>query len=65
MQFLAQATAPTRTALVAGGGVTQVPASGTDAVLRPAEIRQLIGLAESLPRKFPSIQTEDGKPAPA
>jgi phosphoenolpyruvate synthase/pyruvate phosphate dikinase len=65
VQFLAQATAPTRTALLNAGGVGQVAATGTDAVLREAEIRQLVELAKSLPAKFPSIQTEDGVPAPA
>jgi hypothetical protein len=65
VQFLAQATAPTRTALLAEGGVTQLPASGTDAVLLPGEIRQLVGLAKSLPARFPSIRTPDGEPAPA
>ena len=65
VRFLAQATAPTRTALLDGGGVAQVPASGTDAVLRPGEIRQLVTLAKSLPTKFPSIRTETGEPAPA
>jgi hypothetical protein len=65
VQFLAQATAPTRTALLAGGGVTQLPATGTDAVLLPAEIRQLSALAKSLPTRFPSIRTQEGQPAPA
>jgi hypothetical protein len=65
VQFLAQATAPTRTALLAGGGVTQLPATGTDAVLLPGEIRQLIALAKSLPTRFPSIRTQEGQPAPA
>jgi hypothetical protein len=65
VRFLAQATAPTRTALMPEGGVTQVPATGADAVLQPAELRQLVALAQSLPTRFPSIQTEEGKPAPA
>jgi hypothetical protein len=64
-RFLAQATAPQRTVLLRGGGVDKAAASGTDAVLRPKEIRQLVGLARSLPAKVPSIQTEEGKPAPA
>lgn len=64
-RFLAQATAPTRAVLANSGGVSRVPASGTVAVLRPAETSQLVRLARSLPVRFPSISNEDGTPMPA
>jgi hypothetical protein len=64
-RFLAQATAPTRATLARSGGVTRIPASGTDAVLRQGEIHQLVKLARSLPVRFPSISNEDGTPMPA
>jgi phosphoenolpyruvate synthase/pyruvate phosphate dikinase len=64
-RFLAQATAPTRAVLASSGGVTRVSASGTDAVLRPNEIKQLVRLARSLPVKFTSISDAHGTPMPA
>jgi hypothetical protein len=64
IQFLAQATAPERTVLPPTGGVDHVPASGTAAVLKRAEIDQLITLAGEV-AKFPSLRDERGVVRPA
>jgi hypothetical protein len=42
-----------------------VPASGSETVLQPAEIRRLVAFASELPQRFPSILDDTGKPAPA
>ncbi len=65
VRVLAMATAPWRRNPVASGGVEKVPTSGSDTVLQPDEIRQLIQFAKQLPQKFPSITDDEGKPAPA
>jgi hypothetical protein len=63
--LLAQATEPLKSDLQAEGGIARVPASGAEAVLRAAEIGQLIDLAAALPQRFPFIQDAQGRPAPA
>lgn len=65
VRLLAMATSPWRRNPVPGGGVEKVPVSGSDTVLQPAEIRQLITFAGELPQRFPSILDDQGKPAPA
>ncbi len=64
VRFLAQATAPLRTELPLGGGIAKAPASGTSAVLEPAEIEQLIALARQVAR-FPSLRDDEGNRLPA
>ncbi len=64
VRLLAQATAPLRTALPLSGGVSKVPASGDSAVLRPAEIEQLIAMSRDVGR-FPSLRDEMGNALPA
>jgi hypothetical protein len=65
VQLLSTATAPTRRVPQPQGGVAEVPASGTDTVLQPGEIQQLIAFADELPQKFPPIVDAQGQPAPA
>jgi len=64
VQFLAQATAPLRTVLPPTGGVAKVPASGTERLLAPGEIAQLIQLADDVAR-FPTLRDEKGNILPA
>jgi len=64
-RVLATATAPWRRLPDPAGGLQYPPASGSDVVLQPAEIRQLIDFAEGLPKKFPPITDDEGNPAPA
>ncbi|MGD2056002.1 MAG: PEP/pyruvate-binding domain-containing protein [Gammaproteobacteria bacterium] len=65
VRVLAMATAPWRRNPVPGGGIEKVPASGSDTVLQPDEIRQLITFARELPERFPAITDDAGNPAPA
>lgn len=63
--FLAQATAPRRMALDPHGGIDHPRASGTDAVLKPNEIAQLVKFARGVPDRFPSLRDESGHPVAA
>lgn len=64
VRVLATATAPWRRVLNPEGGLTLLPSSGSDTVLQPAEIEQLIDFVRHLPEKFPAITEDDGNPAP-
>jgi len=65
VRVLAMATAPWRRNPNPAGGVDKLPVSGSDTVLQPDEIRQLITFAKELPEKFPPITDDDGNLAPA
>jgi hypothetical protein len=65
VRMLAQATAPWRRVLKSSGGVDKELVEGSETVLKPDEIRQLIDLAQDLPQRFPSIVDAAGNPAPA
>jgi hypothetical protein len=63
--FLAQATARERQVLNPRGGLVTVPTSGTQAVLRKAEIEELVRVARLVPSRFPWLRGEEGEPVPA
>ncbi len=65
VKVLATATAPTRRVPNPQGGLHEVPASGSDTVLQPGEVRQLIEFADSLPERFPPIVDDEGNPTAA
>ncbi len=65
VRLLAQATAPLRAVLSPRGGIDRVPASGREAVLEKREIEQLIGFADEIHDRFPSLRTEKGEAVPA
>jgi hypothetical protein len=65
VRLLATATAPWRRKPTLKGGVDKLPASGTEEVLKPNEIKQLIAFAKELPKRFPEIVDDQGNPAPA
>jgi hypothetical protein len=65
VSVLAMATAPWRHNPNPAGGVDKLPASGSDTVLQPDEIKELIVFAKELPEKFPPITDDEGNPAPA
>lgn len=65
VRLLAQATTPVRRQLVAEGGIRELPVTGQDAVLQPAEIETLIAFARELPTRFPAIVDAAGAAAPA
>ncbi len=65
VRVLATATAPWRRMPAKQGGVVELPVSGSDTVLQPGEVTQLITLAQELPQRFPPITDDQGKSAPA
>jgi hypothetical protein len=65
VRVLAMASAPSRRNPLPGGGVETLPASGSETVLRPDEIRQLIDFTGDLPETFPPITDDAGNPVPA
>jgi hypothetical protein len=64
VEFLAQATAPLRTALPLTGGIAKLPTSGTEELLKPGEVKQLIDMAQTVSR-FPTLRDEAGQLLPA
>ena len=62
---LATATAPLRRQPSSKGGLDKLPVSGSETLLQPKEIAQMIEFAKELPQKFPSIVDDAGNPAPA
>jgi hypothetical protein len=65
VQVLATATAEWKRVPDPKGGLNILPTSGSDTVLQPHEIEQLIRFAQELPEKFPAITDDEGNPAPA
>jgi hypothetical protein len=65
VRVLATATAAWRRVPDPAGGLKLLPSSGSDTVLQPAEIEQLIAFAKGLPQNFPPILDDEGHPAPA
>jgi len=65
VRVLATATAPWRRVPDPAGGLEFLPSSGSDTVLQPAEIVQVIDFAKHLPEKFPPITDDEGNLAPA
>ncbi len=63
--YLAQATAPLRKELSPRGGIERARTSGTDTLLQPAEIAQLVALAREAPQRFPLLRGDDGTARPA
>jgi len=47
------------------GGVVEQPTTGTEEVLHPAEIEQLVAFWRALPTRFPPILDADGQPTAA
>lgn len=65
VRVLATATAPWRRVPDPAGDLLFLPSSGSNVVLQPSEIGQLIDFARNLPEKFPPITDDQGNPAPA
>jgi phosphoenolpyruvate synthase/pyruvate phosphate dikinase len=64
-RLLAPAATPMKRVLSPRGGVVEEPASGTEWVLQPGEVRQLVKLAREVPQRLPSMRTATGEPIPA
>jgi phosphoenolpyruvate synthase/pyruvate phosphate dikinase len=65
IRLLATASAPFRKVPSPKGGIVKLPVSGSETVLKPNEIQQLIQFAKDLPDTFPPIIDEKGNSAPA
>ncbi|MGE3774289.1 MAG: PEP/pyruvate-binding domain-containing protein, partial [Gammaproteobacteria bacterium] len=65
VRLLAQATTPVRRQVVPEGGIRELPVTGSDSVLKPAEIESLIAFSRELPTRFPAIVDAAGQAAPA
>jgi hypothetical protein len=65
VRLLASATAVWRRVPTEQGGVAKLPVSGSETVLQPNEIKQLITLVQELPTRFPTLTDAQGNPAPA
>ncbi len=65
IRLLAQASTPWKRTVPASGGIVQVPVSGSNTVLQPAEIDRLVELVRTLPQRFPALTDDEGKAAPA
>ena len=66
VRVMATATAPWRRRPAVGGGIEKLPATGSDTLLQPAEIRRLIAFArDELPARFPAITDDAGRAAAA
>ncbi len=65
VRVLATATAPWRRVPDPKGGLQFLPSSGSDAVLQPGDIEQVIDFAVHLPENFPPIVDDEGNLTPA
>ncbi|MDX2476984.1 MAG: phosphoenolpyruvate synthase, partial [Gammaproteobacteria bacterium] len=65
VRLLAPATAPWRRLPVEQGGIAKLPVSGSEWVLKPDEIQQLVKFSRELPEKFPPITDDEGNSSPA
>jgi len=65
VRLLAPAATPWKRVLSPTGGIVQEPASGSEWVLQPGEVRQLVRLAREIPQKLATMRTEAGEPIPA
>jgi hypothetical protein len=65
VRLLAAATAPRRLVCVPTGGVVEQPTTGTEEVLLPGEIDQLVAFWRALPTRFPPILDGEEQPAAA
>lgn len=64
VRLMASATAPRRMVPLAQGGIARLPVSGSETLLEPNAIKQLIAFADEIPKQFPQLG-EDGKPLAA
>ena len=65
VRFMAHATEPNKRILLRTGGVTEIPASGTEFVLTPDDIKILADFAVSVPKRFPKMLDTGGRAVPA
>ncbi len=59
VRILATATAPYKMLPAPKGGMLKLSVSGSEEILKPDEIKQLISFAKGLPKKFPALLRSD------
>jgi hypothetical protein len=64
-RLLAQATAPAKSVLSPRGGIVREATSGSDQLLTPREIDQMIALSREVPKRFPTLRDAQGNALPA
>lgn len=64
VRLMAAATAPRRMVPQASGGVAKLPTSGAETLLKPEDVRQLIGFSEEITKRFQQFD-DRGQPAAA
>ncbi|MBW2429398.1 MAG: hypothetical protein JRF56_10590, partial [Deltaproteobacteria bacterium] len=65
VRLMAQATEPYKRVILKEGGMTKMPASGSEAVLSQKNIQLLMEFARSVPDRFPMLKNAQGDPVPA
>jgi len=65
LRLLSHATEPVKRVLLAGGGIGEMPASGSEALLTAEDIGALAAFAAAVPQRFPKILNAQGEPVPA
>ncbi len=65
VRLMAQATDPYKTVILKEGGMSKIPASGSQAVLSQKNIQLLMEFAETVADRFPMLKNTQGDPVPA
>ena len=65
VRLMAQATEPYKRVILKKGGMTKMPASGSEAVLSQKNIQLLMKFARSVADRFPMLKNIQGDPVPA
>ena len=65
VRLMAHATEPYKRVLLSEGGIAKVRASGSEAVLNEMEIKLLMELAGTAPKRFPNLRESQGRTVPA
>lgn len=64
VRLMASATAARRLVPQPAGGISRLPTSGAETLLKAGEVQQLIDFANEIPKQFPQLG-DDGKPVAA
>jgi phosphoenolpyruvate synthase/pyruvate phosphate dikinase len=64
-RLLAPSGTPMKKVLAKGGGIEEVPVTGSEWILEPGEARQLVRLAREIPGKLATMRTLTGEPIPS
>jgi phosphoenolpyruvate synthase/pyruvate phosphate dikinase len=65
VRLMAQASEPIQRVILERGGIAEIPASGSDAVLSPGNINDLKAFSATVADRFPMLRDTQGNPVPA